>query len=166
MPTAQIKVSFVNQPTGARKSGSVKIDDGSFFNVPVALLGQFQPNGNYTVEYTEKDGTGQWAGRKFRDITRIAAAQAPTPPTGGKYGQTDDTTAERIFVCGALNSAIQAGQINVGDGPAMVQFVTTLRGVWKRTFGSSAKPVAPSAPPPAQSTTPPPRDDMDDEIPF
>lgn len=168
MPTAQISVKFVNQPAQGRKDGSVKLANGEYWNVPLGLLGQFAPNTNYSVEFTEKAGTGQYAGRTFRTINRIISAEAPKAASSGgsKYGQTDDATAERIFICGAVNAAIQAGQINVTDGPGTLEIVRKLREVWKRSFGAKPAETQAAPPPPPEKTAAQRREDMDDEIPW
>lgn len=168
MPTATIKVLFVNQPSGGRKSGSVKVEDGRYLNVPPAMLGQFQPNTIYNVEYTEKEGTGQWVGKKFYDIVRIVAPVAngatpgaTAPAATSSFRPTDPATSENIFVCGAINSAIRAGQLNILNADDMAAALHLLRAEWKRSFG----PAITSRPPP--SPRPQARDDMGEEqIPY
>ena len=155
--TTTVVPSFVNPPKAGKREGSIKVADGSYYGVPPALLSNFQAGNSYTVEYTEKQGTGQWAGKVFRSITRIAATeqakpeQAAAQQSGGgtRYGATDDKTAERIFCCGALNAAIQSGNVVLGK-PELITLVNDLRAVWANTFGG--KPQA--------------ADDIGDQVPF
>jgi hypothetical protein len=60
-----------------------------------------------------------------------------------------DATAERIFVCGALNAAISGGHVELSDA-TLSNVVNVLRSVWSHTLGAAKK-----------------NDDMDgDNIPF
>lgn len=138
MPTATITPAYVNQPAPGKKEGSIKLKDGSFYGVPPAMLSQLQPNNTYEVEFTERE----WNGKIFRSIKSAKLVSA------GQYGQTDNKTAERIFVCGALNAAIHGGHVQVTP-ETLTQAVNDLRQVWASTFGNKQK-----------------ADDLNDEIPY
>lgn len=147
MPVATIVPKYVNPPAVGKKEGSLKLADGSFYGIPPAMLSQFQVDGTYSVEYKERT----WQGKTFRSISAINSSAAPSsPPSTGKYGQTDDATAERIFCCGALNAFITAGKIEP-SAANVVQAVKALRVAWAETLGKK----------PTRS-----EDEMSDSIPF
>lgn len=155
MTAATINVKYVNQPGPGKKNGTIKTPEGVMYLVPPHMLKQFTPGGRYDIQYSEHP----FNGKNYMTVTHIVpVGNAPAPSGGGgSYGRTDDATAERIFVCGALNAAIQAGQVTVNDvAPA----VRNLRAAWAVTFGGKVTPTQ------AASTQTPPRGDMDDEIPF
>ncbi len=49
-----ITPKYVNPPKEGRKTGSVKATDGIYYDVWPESLPQFQPNGVYNVEFTER----------------------------------------------------------------------------------------------------------------
>lgn len=157
---ATIKIAYVNSPQQGRKNGSVKTDMGEFYGVPPSMLSQFSQGASYVVDY----GTRDYNGKTYRDVKNvIRMVSAPTPAGGSNsYRQTDDATAERIFVCGGLNSALQAGQVNIGDTAGLFNAVQNMRETWARTFGN--KGGAAGARQGTQSV--PHDDDMSDSIPF
>lgn len=150
-----VKIAYVNPPQQGRKNGSIKTDTGEFYGVPPAMLSQFTQGGTYSVEYGERI----YNGRTYKDIKSASMINAPSG--GGR--QTDDVTSERIFVCGAINSALQSGQLNIGDEEAVTHAVAMLRSVWARTFGGRSQAAAQQG---RQQQQMPPRGDMDDQIPF
>ncbi len=55
------------------------------------------------------------------------------------YNQiTDNRTAERIFVCGGLNSALSSGHVKFPEGTTVQGAVEILREVWIATLGADA----------------------------
>ena len=138
MPVATIVPKYINQPKPGKKEGSIRLADDSFYGVPPALIPQFQMGGTYEVEYTERD----WQGKTFRSIKSVKQVGAPQANSGGMapakggYGSTDMATAERILVCGALNAAIRAGQINVMNTADVHKAIDGLRATWRQTFGN------------------------------
>lgn len=148
--TAVINVAYVNLPKAGKKNGSVKTADGAYYGVPPNMLALFQPNNSYEVAYE----TSEWQGKTYRNVSAVKPAGS-TPPVmhhpaaGRNAGPQDMATAERIFVCGALNAAIRAGQVNVGDVESTTHAVQAIREAWRMTLGNPQQ-----------------RDDMDDSIPF
>ena len=169
--TVVIVPKFVNPPKGNQTSGSIKTADGAYYNVPPAMLNQFQPNNSYTVEYTEKAGTGQWAGKTFRSITKIASTEAAPPQAntggGGGYGAHDAATKENIFVCGAINNAIRGDQLSINDRDALKLALENLHWAWGMTYGRKAA-AAQAKPVETAKTEPKPTlaEDLEDEVPF
>lgn len=133
---ANIQVKFVNEPREGRKNGTIKTEDDELYGVPPQKLGMFQPGGRYQIEYS----TRSWKGQDYKTV--ISANLLAPPSTnsggGGKYGRTDDATAERIFVCGALNAAIQGGHVELSSA-TLGNVVNMLRQVWSETFGVPQK---------------------------
>ena len=145
MPTANIQVAYVNQPAPGKKTGSIKTTEGQFFNVYPKDLGLFQANQSYEIEFSSRD----WNGKTYYDFVKMAAngAAPPQPRPGGggggaslttPYRLTHPTDAERMFVCGALNAAIQGAQIDLTSPSSIGQAVVTLRAAWSATLGSDA----------------------------
>lgn len=65
-----------------------------------------------------------------------APALAPVQSNGNSYYRpTSPVDAERMFCCGALNAAIQGGQIQL-DGAQITAFVNAMRQVWAATLGA------------------------------
>lgn len=158
MPSATINVKYVNQPQVGKKMGTVKTDTGEYYSVQPAMLGQFLPNGAYTVEYTER----MWQGKPYRTVQSITAAAAPTPSTshgGGSYGggRWSPEKEEQVFVTALLKSFIEAGKIEP-SGEQLTKAIAIMRSVYAGTFGTKTAQA-----PKTQASAPP---DFNDEIPF
>lgn len=153
MPQATIVAQYVNAPKGNQRSGSVKASDGTLYWVRPDMLPQFQTNGTYTVEYTEKPSNDP--ARPWKNIQSIlsngagiqpqaAQAVAPrgpariAPPTNGNgtYRETSAKDAERMFVTALLGRAVGAGIIDIQTPTSLVNAVNVLRSTWDATFGN------------------------------
>ncbi len=153
--TARITISFVNPAKPGKTNGSIKTKDDQLYGVKPDMLSLFQPKGTYDVEFTER----QFNGQTYKTVTSVKPVQ-DTPQqqassgaiAGGKYGATDMVTAERIFVCGALNAAISGGHTDLNT-EHLTNLVNIFRLVWDDTFGKPGKPKFDNP-------------DMDDSIPF
>lgn len=147
MPTATATIISKYPPKPGKKFVSVKADDGTIFSIKNAMIGTIQPGGRYTFEYEEREFNGM----NYKFVNTINQVQGGAAPSRAGNGAATgpDPVPERIFVCGALNAAIHAGQVAVSDLGAVTAAVATLRSAWKRTFGN-----------PQQDA------EMDDEIPF
>lgn len=187
MTTTTVTVAYVNAPRPNKKKGTIKVDDGSYYLAFPNILSQFREGGKYEITYE----TSEYQGRMYRTVQTVKALdgssnvsapqvfQAPEPAmSGARYGNADDKTAERIFVCGALNAAITSKAIELNIA-SLTQLVTILRTVWKATFGDNSAVAAagrqgavmaqPQAAPAPGAMTPRVvvnNDDMNDEIPF
>jgi hypothetical protein len=135
MPSATIDVQYVNDPRPGMKSGSVKTRDGVYYGVKPAMLGLFKPNNHYEIQYESMVSKG----KTYHNVVSVkpaaeqAGGGAPAPRSSGGY-QTDDKTAERIFVCGAINAAISSNQLVV-QTTDLIQAVNSLRDAWRQTLG-------------------------------
>jgi hypothetical protein len=136
MGQASITVKYVNAAKPGKKNGSVKGVNDDIYGVPPHMLANFQPGATYTIDYSERVFNGQ----TYKTVTTaVLASPAPAEGTGGgKYGPVGDATAERIFVCGALNAAIQGGHVELSDA-VLSNVVNMLRSVWSHTLGASKK---------------------------
>ncbi len=136
MALATVTVKFINQPKEGKKEGSIRVQDDSFYGVPPALLAQFQPGGTYEVEYT----TREWQGKTFKSVKSakaVGAAPAGFPGFTGTGGHDKDTPM-RIFICGAYNNAIQAGQLNILNEDDCLKAVEIQKRVWRQTLSGEA----------------------------
>ncbi len=135
MKTVQVK--FVNAPKPGKKMGNIKLADNSII--------YFYPDkhtfaaGSYQVE-TEMQ---TWGDKTVEVVKSVQAASSG----GGKYGTTDLTTAERIYVCGILNAWVRRPDAEVTVN-ALVAVTNAAREAWGETFGEK------------------PKDEMDESIPF
>ena len=119
MPTATIKVAYVNPPKEGAKSGSIKDTDGAYWGALPPILNQVAKGSTLDIEYTEK--TAQ-SGKVFRDIKRIIprsqpAQSAPQPGNGAqpKSAYTTGANDRAIFVTGVVGRALGSGQFGVAD---------------------------------------------------
>lgn len=137
MGQANIAIAYVNPPKAGKKNGSVKTKTGEMFGVPPEKLDQFQQGGEYAVEYSER----QFNGQTYRTIIAATLMQPPVQSRSndtGKYGNKDDATAERIFVCGALNAHVSSGQAEM-SAAYIGNIVNILREVWRTEMAGPAK---------------------------
>ncbi len=136
--TARITVSFVNPAKPGKTNGSIKTKDDQMYGVKPDMLSLFQPKGTYDIEFSER----QFNGQTYKTVTSVKQVQDAPPATGnsgGKYGNQDMATAERIFVCGALNAMIHGGLVEVSQ-VYISNVVNVLRASWAETFGSNQPP--------------------------
>lgn len=136
MPQAKIVVRYVNEVKPGKKNGSIKGTDDEIYGVPPHMLGNFQPRGTYTIDYSERVFNGQ----TYKTVTAFQMVSPPSQEAsgGGKYGNKDDATAERIFVCGALNAHISSGQAEM-SAAHIGNIVNILRDVWRTEMAVPAK---------------------------
>lgn len=156
MPVMTITPSFINPVKAGKKMGTVKLPDDTVMLARAPILSQMQPRGTYEVTYT--DATEDF---NFRTITAVKPkGAAPAPGDGGaKYGVTDDVTKEHIFVCGAINNALQGGQVQANKDD-VTRFGLELREAYKAIFKTAAPPPA------ATRTRQENEEEMNDQIPF
>lgn len=177
MQTSTITVSAVAPPAPGKKRGKITDQNGGVYQAGYPLLSSFQPGGTYSIQW-KADNFNGYAFNVIEAAVPVGGSvggapqmllpqtQAPMPPntnyapptTQQPYVQSrpmqapSDPLPERIFVCGALNSTLQAmgaGAPNCTEDQ-LVMLVKTYRRVFARTFGG-----LPSV-----------GDEMNDEIPF
>lgn len=154
--TAQITVRYVNPKQPGKKNASIKTNEGDLYFVAPEMLDKFEVGGKYNIQYK----VNEFRGTKYNHIESVARIAAPVPNqsssthnsiTKATFGSVDMETAERIFVCGAINAMLSNQNtmpftLDQGD---IVQRVNILRAVWRDTFGNPQKSA-----------------DLDDEIPY
>ncbi len=165
MPVTTIVPQFVNKPAEGKRA-SIKTSEGGYYGFKDPKYGgkvthaDFQPGVSYEVEYTTREGKGEYAGREFRDIVCIVgqkhkiatngaqAAQA-TSQLAGTSRKTDPQDSDNMWACKIVGDGIAAGKVEwTEEGLARAEIM--VRSAHKRA---------------AANRPPPPRDDMDDEIP-
>lgn len=127
MNTETIQVRYVNPPQNGRKTGSIKTADGIYYGVEPAALDRFQVGETYTVEYKERE----FNGRIYRDVTRIVAQAAGSPPKQNSGRELHPVEREQIFVLALLKDV----PLDIGE-QELEKAVNVRRAVWRRTFGS------------------------------
>lgn len=132
MPSAIVKVTYVNQPQANKVNGSIKVEDGTYYGVKPGMLGLFQPNNTYEIQYESSDFKGKTY-HKVISVKPAPAANDGVAPAKVGY-KTDDVTAERIFVCGIVNAALTSSQI-APQTTDLVQVVNSAREAWRQTLG-------------------------------
>lgn len=139
---AQVKVLFVNPPSGGKPFGSIKTQELGYVSVKPEILNMFQVNRTYVIQYdvTPKGyknfvrfGPMEYApngnGSSVQGYTPPAPPYQPPPPT--TYGQQaptprqtapayqqqseKDDPSRMIFVTGVVGRAMGSGQFGVGD---------------------------------------------------
>ncbi len=153
--SAVITAAYVNPPKQGRKNGTIKDASEILYLAKPPILAQFQPGGQYKINYEEYVINGT-SFKEIKSAEQVGGAASGGNPSAGArrtYGQ-DEGLAERIFVCGAVNATL--GNPNVKPyelaGMGLVELVNKYRKVWQLTFGGGVTKAA--------------DDDMSDEIPF
>ncbi len=141
--TARITVSFINQPKPGKTNGTIKTKDDQLYGVKPDMLALFEQKKTYDIEFSSREFNGQTyktvtSVKKVEDAPAASANGAGT--SYGRYGATDDKTAERIFVCGGLNAAIEGGHVDLNT-EHLTNLVNIFRLVWDDTFGKDGKPA-------------------------
>lgn len=140
----QIEVVRIYPAKQAGWSASIKGKDGNYYGVKEAVANTLSVGQVITADVATKEKDG----KTYRDIIKIhdagpsgnpPAASAPTQSTAHapRYGNTDESTAERIFVCGFVNAVSpkiyeKLGNVNSEQLTALVQVA---RVTWAETFG-------------------------------
>jgi len=156
---ATITPKYVNEPRGNSRFWSVKDANGGLWSCTPEVanyIKDMQAQGAaVVVTYEEKAGTGQYAGRTFKNIKSATASAQPAQKSESS-GKSEFGRSEDIFVCGVVNSAIAHQSFPV-DARSLANLVANARAAWKQ--GSGMPTVASTA---AAMRNP----DPDDPIPF
>lgn len=157
-----ITISNIYPAKPGKKTATIKDTDGLLFSVWPNQLAQFRNGETYEIEFTSKDVNGvtyrdiksgrvtappspppsqftaQTQSPAPRSLSSAAAqpAEKPSGNSGGSayYRPTSPQDAERMFVCSTLNAFIQTGRVDC-HGPLLIEYINTLRGAWRETFG-------------------------------
>lgn len=138
MQTLTAQVVYVNQPKSPKGPGSIKTADGEYLKVWPRDLWLFTPGKTYEIKYTSEDYKGEEQ-KTAKDAKEIGVTNGGVKPAPGKpqnfvKPDTSITDAERIFVCGALNNAIHAQQVNVTSVTEVVAAGRALREAFRVIF--------------------------------
>jgi hypothetical protein len=118
MPNETVTVAFVNEPKANPKYGSIKTEAGDFISVDVDRLALFRPGGTYEIVYELDKGKY----KTFKSMLGAAPANAPAPTIRAATG----STAEDIFVAGAINNILSASG-TCPDAEMIATWVRNLR---------------------------------------
>lgn len=150
MPTATVKVDFVNPPKEGKKRGSIKGADGKYYWGTPAQIAMFQKGGTYTFEF---DSKADDSGKVWHSITKLTEAAGPgaVPASGSGDGSTN------IFVTGVVGRYLQGSAAPWPDAADLEEMVRSAKNAWER--GMKNEPAQKKA-----SSFP--DDELNDEIPF
>lgn len=140
----QIEITNIYPPKKPGWSASIKGKDGNYYGVKENVANTLATGQVITADVATKEKDG----KTYRDIIKIHDAGpsgSPAPsaqpaahiPSVLRYGNTDESTAERIFVCGFVNAVSpkiyeKMGNVNSEQLTALVQVA---RVTWAETFG-------------------------------
>lgn len=136
----EIQIAKIYPPKQAGWSARIKDNLGQYFGVRAEIAETLREGQviNADIRTKEKDGA------TYRDIIKIhdggaSPAKSTTAPatSNGRYGAHDDATAERIFVCGVVNSVAPKIYEKLGtiDSEKLSALVQVARVTWTATLG-------------------------------
>ena len=139
----EIQIAKIYPPKQAGWSAHIKDNLGNYFGVKEALVSNLSEGQTISADVVTKDK----AGKTYRDIVKIhgmngGGSAAPSPqtsaPATARYGAQDDATAERIFVCGVVNSVAPKIYEKLGtiDSEKLAALVQVARVTWASTLGN------------------------------
>lgn len=147
---ATVTPKFIDPPKEGKKNWRVKDANNEAWSIPANLKDKFAVGQPIDIAYEDTS----FQGKTFHMVkdARPAAAQAqapapqtngnghaaPTPaPAGNGYARqpTPLIDAERMFVCGAVNAAIQSGRLDLTTA-SVAGAVNAMRDAWAATFGT------------------------------
>lgn len=143
---ATVTPKFIDPPKEGKKNWRVKDANNEVWSIPANLKDKFTVGQPIDIAYEDTS----FQGKTFHMVkdARPAAAQsqAPAPQTNGHTaphqngnGHQAVNKDEMIFVCGALNNALNSGKVEPST-VAMTAFVNAARQTWAATFGDSGEP--------------------------
>jgi len=145
MPVATVTVQELRPPAADKKRGRIVDVSGTLYQSSPELQATMKVGQNYNVTYKDDEYNGV-AFRVAESAVLVASQAVPyvpaktaqaNPAPRSSYGATDMATAERIFVCGALNAILSNQNVVPGDLTAakMIATVHIIRTAWLNTFG-------------------------------
>ncbi len=164
MPAATITVQAKQSPAIGKKQGKVQDTNGSLWNVWGDKLQNYREGVTYDITYEESEFNGhRFNTIKTANPSNVGGQQyAPNPtarpeaaprqapqdgwpgpnprpviPPSPRYGATDEKTAERILVCGALNSVLENSNTVPSElsQAQVTAWINMFRNSWLDTFG-------------------------------
>lgn len=114
MPSITGKVSFVNQPKGTSKWGSIKLGD-KYISVGRGDLSRFNKGDDVAIEIKEREAD-DGSGRVYYDFVRFSASEQQRPQaTSGNVGGKSPAQELSIFITGVVGRAMGSGKFDVHD---------------------------------------------------
>lgn len=104
MSTAAIQVAYVNPPKEGKTKGSIKTNEGEFYEVFPNQLGLFRPGAAYEIEYSERN----WQGKVYRTVNKCRPQDKPAVVRSTGQSDVAGNDQEFEFVSRALSASIQA----------------------------------------------------------
>lgn len=152
MSVGTVEVAYVNQPKNNPKYGSIKSTKGTYFSVPVDMLGFFQPQKIYEIDYETND-KGYHTVKRVKSAPAAALAESSATPQRFQKQPTNPIDAQRIFICGAINAALHGQGLGAVVATELGAAIDALELVWrsKKSLGREATAI---------------EKDLDDEVPF
>lgn len=157
MNFAEVTVQYVNPPKGRARSGSIKDTDGAYWGIEwPAMQHSFKEGGTYKVKY-EQNG-------QYRNIKDMKLVSEGSPAVAKSHSSGDPELAERIYVCGIINSWLSNPNFRPPElTPSVLVAITTMaRQAWAQTFGAKAAKEYELGRQAGEAI----KDDMNDEIPW
>jgi hypothetical protein len=145
METATLQNIKIIHPKEGSDRGQVVGSDGTKLTIWRDKIHLVKEGQSYEIGYSEKQ-VGSNVYRNVQSVKLIdtpltqRTAMIPISESGNddpyRKRPTPTVDAERMFVAGALNAAIQAGRIEPLNKNNITAFVDVMRGVWTNTFGA------------------------------
>jgi len=158
MPIANITAAKIFPPKPNKKRFTIVGADEVLWGAMGPVANQMTIGGSYEVIYK----IDHFNGIDYKVIEEVKAlGGAPTPaayqptarpttiqppaapvahtPPAARYGATDMVTAERIFVCGAINAILSNPNVKLLDinSSQIIAIINTFRNSWDATFGGN-----------------------------
>lgn len=104
MNTAAINVAYVNQPKEGKTKGSIKTNEGEYYEVFPNQLGLFRPGAAYEIEFSERN----WNGKTYRTVNKCRPQDRPAAVRSEPSQSAPSDEQEFEFVARVLSASIQA----------------------------------------------------------
>ena len=145
-------LKYVNAPKEGQKQGSIVLEDGTRFKVKPEWLANFRQGELASFDYEDRE----FQGTHYKQVTAVAPVnhrQHPEQRPASNYtaplpnGNTVTVHAKAspkndcsIFVCALVKAAIESGNINLLDEPAVLQVAEIARNAYYHLFSAENVP--------------------------
>lgn len=126
MSTAAIQVAYVNPPKEGKTKGSIKTDQGEFYEVFPNQLGLFRPGASYEIDYSERN----WQGKVYRTVNKCRPQDKPAVVRSEGNSTAPSNETEFEFVARVLSASIQACAVTY-TREGLTDAVRMLRSVYR-----------------------------------
>lgn len=130
MSTAVVQVAFVNQPKQGKSKGSIKTNEGEFFEVWPNQLGLFRPGASYEIDFAERT----WNGRVYRTVAKCRPQDRPAVVRATEQDLAAGGNNEELeFVARVLSASIQACAVEYTQ-QGLAEAARMLRNVYREAM--------------------------------